>query len=164
MNSDENISDPLNDLETSDEWEREPGENTSEAEDYGFSYVSSRAQAVAGKLYQNFDCECKSRCAENAPEATRRDIFNTFLKLNNCSEQNVFLCDLIVRQKTLTRNPQDSFRNAKSVMNSFRFQVIGNSVILCKRFSQKILALDVCQEQNNPYNAIHHTIGGLLQV
>lgn len=61
--------------------------------------MSSRGKEVAGKLYQNFDCKCKKKCVENMPEVARREIFDTFWKLNSFSEQNVFLCCLIV-QKT----------------------------------------------------------------
>ncbi len=71
---------------------------------------------------------------ENVPEVTRREIFDTFWKLSSFSEQNVFLCGLIVQQKPNVRRPRNSTRNAKSVSNSFRFQVRGNSVTVCKRF------------------------------
>lgn len=93
------------------------------------------------KFHANFDCKCKKKCADNVPEESRKNIFHNFWDMGTFQGQNAYLCGLVQQKLPCSRRPRNSSRPPKQKINQYRFQIEGNSVIVCKKFFLGILQI-----------------------
>lgn len=114
------------------EWKREAQKK---ARNFGQTYVTSKGKVVAEKKFSaNFECKCRKKCANNIQEALRKTLFKNFWDMGSFQTQNAYLCGLVQQTLPSNRRPRNSSRPPKQKINHYRFQVEGNSVIVCKTF------------------------------
>ena len=102
----------------------------------GQEYITRKGKSVSAKIFTDVDCKCKLLCRENISVGERRDIFDSFWKLQWETQEQTIVSSIKEFQKKSTKNPI----NANQRRQNSRHYYLNNTKV-CKNMYLQTLAI-----------------------
>lgn len=100
----------------------------------GHAYTTRKEKMITGKVFTYRICSCRLKCSSKITEEHSRKLFDSFWKLGDYSQQNVYLRGTVQSFNVQRKRSRNGSGYEKSTSFKYFLQVENQSMQVCKLF------------------------------